>query len=266
MGIILKPFFVVPLDFTVTGYVSSDFVAGFPQSNVTRFAEIGKEWRNPVASSAYFGGDFGATMPFDFFAALNTNAQVGTTQQFTIRTAPSPGGGVAYTTGAIPLRSTSVANPFGKFHSFNTIPAFSANFFDYTITSHTGTFQMSHFIIGKKIEFEKFYDLGFAMGFEGFDAPELSAGGVADIQPSAILRTLKFLMSTMTKADFHTKFQPLIIALRNQRPCYICFDPQADDYRNSQTYFGWLRKPAFATIGATHPEWHSQEFEMLSQI
>lgn len=263
---ILKPFFVVPLDYTVTSYVSSDFTAGYPQSNLNKFAHIGLEWRNPIATTGYFGGDFGATMNFDFFAALNTNAQVGTTQNFTIRTAPSPGGGVAYTTGNVPLRSTSSANAFGKFHSFNDVPAFAANFFDYTISAHTGEFQMSHFIIGKKIQFDRFYDRGFNMGFEGFDAPTINRDGVPDIQPSAILRVLKFALSTMSKADFYTKFQPLIVALKNHRPVYICFDPQADTYRNSNTYFGWLKTPAFASIGLTHPEWYSQEFEILSQI
>jgi hypothetical protein len=262
---ILKPIFVVPLDFTVTTHLSASPVAGYPHSNVAEMMHIGKEWRTP-GTSAFFGADFGSTKTFDFFAALNTNAQVGTNQQFRVTTAPAPGGGVAYTTGTVPFRGLSEPSAFGKYHTLRSIPQISANFFDYTVTGHSGEFQMSHFIIGKKVEFEKFYNQERAKGFRGFTAPDISRGGVPSIERSEIQRALQFTFGTMLAEDFNRKYEPLIVALRHHRPIYLCFQPEDHVFRDSNTYFGWLKVPDFAPIGATHPDLHSVDMEITSQI
>lgn len=263
---IRKPFFVVPMDFTLVPYFSTP-VSGYPQQNLAKFEHVGLVWQHDSANGiGFFGADLGSAKDVDFFAAISTNGVTGDQENFTLRSGPSPAGTQVYTTGARQMFATTGQSPFGKTHGFCELPTVqTARYFEYSV-AHTGIVEISHFVIGKKVEFDRFYDQGFGKGFEGFDAPAINAGGVPDIQTSAILRGLKFAFSTMSKEDFHNKFQPLVVALKDHRPVYICFDPQADQYRHSNTYFGWLRKPQFATIGATHPDWYSQELEILSQI
>jgi hypothetical protein len=262
---ILKPFFVVPYQPTSIVWVNPP-VAGYPASNLGEFNHVGLESRiSSVANNLI--ADLGSAKDINFLGLLSTNAAPSSLISWILSNS-STFATVIHSEPSQPIRTPAATNYSERYHEHREIASvINARYVLAAIDPASGVeFSAAHIIIGKKIEFSRFYNKGHGMGSEDFGSFEMTANGIPNITDGAILRTLKFDMSNLTKAEFMLKYQPLIAAVKTTKPVYICFDPQADEYRQSNTYFGWLKPPGFATIGEIKPGAYSQSFEMLSQI
>lgn len=277
---IRKPFFVMPLATTIT---AGSTTSGFPASNLLRWRDIGLVWKS-TGSNQWLRGDFGTAQAVDFCALLASNAQAGTTIRLRLGmtqaevdgTAPfdsgvQPFGGLSATDSQT-LSLNFVGNtywieePVAVRHGHLELSSpVSARWWRIDIGGHSGNFEATFLNIGKKLEPSEFHNYEYEYGLEDLGGNEINYRGVVDYQPGIKLRTIEFTLSWQTEAEYETGFRPMNERLGSSEPLYLCFDPAPSAYRAARTYFGWLRKPAFAR-GIRKPRTFVQEYALRSLI
>ena len=270
----VKPIFVVPLPlFDIT---SPNEAPGYAGANVGRFKAAGVVYRSSGAGSVTLRGNFGGSgtvePDIDFVALLGTNATAATTARLKLGSTPSETtSNPAYDSLPQLIRSPAPAaeRQDGLSHWHFPLPSLQAagpnnRFWEIAITNHTGDFEASMLVIGKRVQSGRFYNQGEQFGAQDLGSLEIGNWGVLEDTGGKVVPTIDFTLAWETEAKFETEFRPIM--QRGQREMlYCCFDPADTAYRQARTFFGVLRRPLVAT-GARKPGVYSQDFSITSLI
>lgn len=292
---IRKPIFIIPHDLGVVA--TSNARNGFPAAHLNRHKAIGLVWQTignltgqswaaqwflisgtwnssrvwiddvPWDTAFWARGQFSASRPIDFCAIVSANAQPGTQYRLRLGTTQAQVDGTApYDSGNLPFISPSITRDDGRYHSHLEIPTVqNATWWRIDITGHTGDFQASNLVLGRKVEPSKFYNADFEFGVEDLGSAEFTRFGVMNEEPGIILRTANFTLGWQTEAEFETSFRPMMETLGKRGIIYVVFDPDPTTYRQSKTFMGIFRKSLYARA-MRKPKTYQQEFDILSFI
>lgn len=266
-----KPIIMRPYAFSS---LSSDNArAGYGAVNAGRFKAAGVVYRSDGSTNVNLKGHFGAGgLPIDFVALLSCNATSSTTARFKLgSSAANAASGVSYDSGAQVIRSPApaVERADGLSHWFWELPSAvsgsGANYCQLDIGSHTGDFEASMLVVGKKVQADRSYNLDYGFGADDLGGADLSNWGVVEDTGGVVRRSLDFALAWESEAKFETEFRPLIETVGQREPVYVCLDPQATSYRQARTYFGLLKRPLFAR-GSRRPGTFLQEYSIISLV
>ena len=266
MPTIRKPFFAVP--FPLPSIVSGNVRAGYSALHLARPKASGLTWRTNGTANAWVRGDLGSAQSIDFASLVAANALPGTTIRLRLGTTQAEVDGAApYDSTALPFISPSITRADGLYHSHLEIVApVSARWWRIDIAGHTGDFEASTLVLGKRIEPSRFWDTSsLEYGVQDLGGIEIGRLGVVDETPGKVLRTIDFTLSWQTEVEFEASFRPLVEALGTRGIVHLAFDPESTTYRQARTYLGFFRKAPFAR-GVRKPRTFSMDFQLLSLI
>lgn len=265
MPTIRKPIFVRPLN--AGAITTGNEVSGKPAAHLKRLNAIGLVWRSSGSLNLWIRGDMGASYAIDFVSLIAANAQPGTTIRVRLGATQAEVDGTApYDSGAVPFISPAVTRESGLYHSHLETPSVqTARWWRIDIAGHTGDFEASSLVLGRKIEPSHFYNYDHEYGAEDFGSLEITRYGVFDEEPGVILRTVSFQLAWQSEAEWESSFRPLIENLGRRGIIYCCFDPEPTAYRQARTYMGVMRKTPFAR-GTRKNRTFAQDFDILSLI
>lgn len=266
MPTIRKPFFVKPVDLGT--FVAGNAVSGHPVFYLNRFKALGLTWRTDGASNVWARGQFTAAQDIDFMAMVSANALAGTKIRLRLGTtqAQVDGGAAPYDSGATDFISPAITRTDGLYHSHLELPSVqTATWWRIDITGHTGDFEASMLVMGRKIEPSHFYNFDFEYGIEDLGTLDINRWGVFDENPGLIFRSADFTLAWQSEAEWESSFRPLFEVLGKREVVYLAFDPEPTTYRQARTYMGVMRKPPFAK-GTRKSHTFSQDIQMLSMI
>jgi hypothetical protein len=259
---IQKPFFVIPYNLSATSEAAS--AAGFPASNLGDFNNVGMVFRaGAVSTDMYLRGDFGVARSVDFCAVVLANAQPGTTIDLAL--AATNGGSDYYNAPATFINPARTRDDGLYSSHFEISTPQTYRYWRIGIHSQTSVFEASKIILGKKITTLTAYEPTFGRAVEGQGSFQMNANGIPNIEPGVTLRSIKFTLRWITELEYETLIEPLLIAVADSKPVYLCFDSEPTVYRQAKSFFGWLRNSSYAT-GDTKPGTYSRDFELLSMI
>lgn len=261
---IRKPLFVVPLDLGTVA--TGNEVAGFAASNLGRHKALGLTWKSSGNTNLWVRGQFAASRAIDFMSLISANALPGTLIRLRLGTSQAEvdGGSAPYDSTALAFISPAITRDDGLYHSHLEIGSVqNATWWRIDITGHTGDFQAAHLVLGNSIEPSRFYNLDFQYGARDLGGLDFSRWGVFDESPGAVLRRLEFTLAWVSEAEFEASFRAMMETPR--QIVYLCFDPEANTYRQARTYMGALEKPPFAR-GNKKPLTFTQDFVLNSMI
>jgi hypothetical protein len=261
-----KPFAVAPHPLgTVT---SGNELENRPASHLGEFKHLNMRWMSSGSSSLYARGDFGSSKPVDFCALLSANAGGSTTIRLRLGSSQGAvdGSSPSYDSGALPFIDPSITREDGLYHSHLQMPSVvNARWWRIDIGSHSGSFEASILVLGKRMTAGKFYSPDFGFGVEDKGSLEWNRLGVPEDDVGVIHRRLDFTLGWISQTEFETQWRPLAEKIGETGMALWCFDPQANAYRQAKTYFGKLREPAYAQ-GGVKPLNMSQRFSIESII
>lgn len=264
---IRKPIFVVPLDLGTV--VTGNAVGGHSVRHLGRFKDIGLTWKTDGASNVWARGQFDAAQRIDFAAMPSANALPDTQIRLRLGTSQAEvdGGSAPYDSGAVDFISPAITRDDGLYHSHLELPSVETGvtWWRIDITGHTGDFEAAFLVLGEKAEPSRFYNHDFQDGIDDLGSLAFTAWAVPDEEDGVVLRTKEFTLGWQTKAEMEATFRPMMERLGTRGMVYLCFDPEANTYRQANTYFGTMRKPPIAR-GHRKPLTFSQDFQILSLI
>ena len=262
---IRKPLFVVPLNLGT--FDSGNARPGNPVFSLNRFKALGVTWRSTGNANLWARGIFTAAQAIDFAAMISANAQSGTTIRLRLGTSQAEVDGTAsYDSGALTYISPAITREDGLYHWQFELPSVQTfAWWRIDIGGHTGDFEASMLVLGKKFEPSHFYNFDFERGVEDLGEVAFTRFGVMDETPGTVMRSLNFTLAWQSEAEFEGSFRPMIEKLGKRGIVYVCFDAEATTYRQSKTYMGVMRKPPFAR-GIRKPKTFTQDYEILSMI
>lgn len=268
MPAIEKPLFIEPLDLGSLVCGSAD--TGHPVSNLNRFKAIGLTWNAPNDAAIWVRGQFAASQAIDFCAVVAANAQAGTQIRLRLGAtqADVDGSSAPYDSGALDFIGTAprVTPDDGLYHSHLGLPASqAATWWRIDISGHTGAFEASMVVLGKKVQPSHFYNYDPEFGEQDLGDVSFGRFGVFDEQPGTVWRTLDFTLGWQSEDEYRASFAPMLRRLGKRGVVYIVFDPADTQDRMAKTYMGLLTKPA-VTKGIRKPATFSQEFSIVSFI
>lgn len=258
------PFAVAPLDL---GTVVSGNEASGGSASFLNLPYMGMVWRSNGDDSLFIRGDMLVEQEIDFIALLSANATADTKIRIRLGSTQAEVDGTAdYDSGETDFIDPVIVRKDGLYHSHHEIETVqTARWWRIDIIGHTGDFEASRLIMGKKITPVRFYDRDFERGVEDLGNLEISRNGVLHVARGQKLRKLKFTLAWMTEVEFEDSFRPLMESLGNTGLCYWCFDPEPSSYRHGRTYYGWFGQQPYATGGAK-PKTFQQDFQITSLI
>lgn len=260
------PFVVAPL---ALGTVATGNELSYkPASHLGEFKDIGMTWKSSGASNLWVRGDFGSAKAVDFVALLSANAVSATTIRIRLGDSQANVDGAAsYDSGAQTFISPSITREDGLYHSHWQLPSLQTRrWWRIDIGSHTGDFEASILVLGKRITPARYYSAGFETGVQDQGTLEFGRWGVVNEETGLILRTLRFELGWVTEAEEYGSFAPLAEKLGKRGFALWCFDPTSSVYRQQKTYFGPVTEHLYAAGGKFAPGVYAREFSVLSII
>lgn len=261
----LKPFAVLPV--AIGTVATGNERTETPASSLGLFKSAGLLWRSNGNANLWVRGQFSASQAIDFIALLNSNALSGTTIRVRLGTSQAQVDGTApYDSGTVTFINPAVTRESGRYHSHLEIGSVqNATWWRIDIAGHTGDFEASHLVMGKRFQPARYYDRGFEFGSDDLGGLDISRWGVASEDDGLILPTITFKLGWLTEAEFETSMRPMINKLGKRAPVYWCFDPEATTYRQDRSYFGRMKQLMTAT-NIAKPKTYSIEFALQSMI
>ena len=266
MATIRKPFFVVPLDLGFV--VASAADAGYPVFSLNRHKAIGLTWKASATGGLWARGKFSTAQVVDFAAIISANAQAGTTYRLRLGTTQVQVDGTSapYDSTALPFINPAITREDGLYHSHHELPApVTALWWRIDIGGHTGGFQASSLVLGKRVEPSHFYNLDFEYGTRDLGGMDFTKYGVLDEDPGVVFRTVDFTLGWQSEDEFEISFRPMIEKLGKRGIVFVAFDPEPTIYRQARTYMGVFDKPPFAK-GIRKPRTFTQDYSIVSMI
>lgn len=260
------PFAVIPL--SLGTLACGNERASNPALHLGEFKAMGMTWRSTGNGNLWVRGDMGAAQAIDFVSILSANALPGTTIRIRLGdTQASVDGAGSYDSGALPFVSPAITRDDGLYHSHIELPsAQTRRWWRIDIGGHTGDFEAAKLIIGKKVTPSRYYSAGFEFGVEDLGEISLNRWGVPDEAAGLIFRSFRFKLGWIPEDEYETLWRRLTEKLGTRGVALWCFDPTPNAYRQSRTYFGWLRDAPYATGGVAKPGTYEHEFSIRSMI
>lgn len=259
------PFVVRPLDI-------GEPVGGNALSNrgVTHLAKLkytGMIWQSDGNADLWVRGTFGSAQEVDFCALLAANAQAGTTIRLRLGSTQAEVDGTApYDSTPLPFIDPSRTREDGLYHSHLEIDTpVSATWWRIDIGGHTGDFEASGLVLGKKRTASRFYNRDFEYGFEDLGGLEIARNGVVSEVPGSVLRTLLFRLAWVSEAEYFSHFEPLLSGRGARQLVYWCFDPESSEYRQDKSYLGYFGRLPFAR-GADKAKVFVMDFQLRALL
>lgn len=259
------PFAVRPL--ALGTIVTGNSLSNRPASNLNLLDYVGMTWKTSGAANVWIRGDFGSARQVDFISMVGANALVGTDIRVRLGTTQAEVDGSApYDSTALDYISPSIAREDGLYSSHLEIGSpVSCRWWRIDITSHTGDFEASGLVLGKKITPARFYEKDFEFGIEDLGDIEFSRNGVVGKTAGRVLRTLQFRLAWLTESEFETSFRPMIEALAMRGISFWCFDPEPNAYRQAKSFLGYFGRAPFAR-GGVMPKTYTQDYVIQSLV
>lgn len=261
----LKPIFVRPRAFTILS--SGNARAEKPASHLEAIDTIGMVWGSNGNTNLNVVGDMGSAKEINFAAMISANAVAGTLWRLRLATSVANLTALPdYDSGNVSFISPAITREDGLYHSFLQLPSIQTRrYFRIDITGHTGDFEASTIVIGSQLASLCFSNPEWSHEIEDLGGIEISRFGVASVTEGLIFRRFGMTLGWMTFADYENGFRPFIENRATRRPVYLCFDPQATTFRQSNTFLGWFQKSPVARGGKVYNK-YTADFEVLSFI
>jgi len=261
------PFFVVPLPLgtITTGNELSTNLA----MHLNEFDAAGMTWKTSNNTNVFVRGDFGAYQSLDFCAMLGANAISATTLRLRLGDTQTEVDGTAdYDSGAGAFISPSISRADGLYWSHKEFAAQSERWWRVDIGSHTGAFEASMLILGKKLTPSNWYSPGWGFGINDKAKVDINRFSLVDRTPGDRLRVLKFTLGWISELEMETMWRPFDEAIGNSQPVFVCFDPTANAYRQGRSYFGIISENPFAAQQRNTPDGprFERSFEITSLL
>lgn len=257
------PFIVVPVDLGTIA--TGNEITSRPASHLGEFNYRGMVWQSSGATDLWVRCDLGSAQDIDFVGVLGANAISATTIRIRLGDSQAEVDGTAdYDSTAIAfINPTPAVIPANGYHSHHELPSMvSKRWIRIDIGSHTGDFEASMLVIGKKLQPGVFYEGQWQAGVRDLGGITFSRNAVPGITVGEKLRTAGFKLSWITETEMETEFAPLDEAMGRTFPMFVSFDPAATTYRQRRTYFGWFEEqPNIGKLGYNRFE---REFSILS--
>lgn len=235
----LKPFFLIP---TPLGAVTSgNELANRPAAFLGEFNYRGMVWQSSGNSNLWARCSFGSAQDIDFVSMMNANALPGTTIRIRLgNSQASVDGAGDYDSGAISFIDPSITRADGLYHSHHELPSLvSKSWMRVDIGGHTGDFQASMLVAGKKLTVAQYYETQWTREIRDLGQLTFGRNGVPGINRGVRLRATAFKLAWITEAEFEEMFSPIAEKTGKTDPLYVCFDPQATIYRQRRSFFGY---------------------------
>jgi hypothetical protein len=172
---------------------------------------------------------------------LGANALAGTTIRIRLGDSQAEVDGTAdYDSSALPFISPSITRDDGVYHSHHELPSLQTKrWWRIDIAGHTGDFEASMLVLGRKREAGNYYETQWKTGVRDLGSLQFSRNGVPAFADGAKLRTLAYKLGWMSEAEMETQTAVLDEAMGRTTPALFCFDPAPTTYRQRRTFFGW---------------------------
>lgn len=239
------PFFVVP---TALGTIATgNELSSNPAVHINAFDAAGMTWKTSNNTNVWVRGDFGAYQTLDFVAMLAANAVPATTLRLRLGDTQAEVDGTAdYDSGTGLFINPAITRSDGLYWSHKEFTQQSERWWRVDIGSHTGAFEASMLIIGKKLTPANWYSPGWGYGIDDKAKAEINRFGLVDYTPGDKLRTLRFELGWISESEMETMWRPFDEAIGSSIPIFVCFDPTANVYRQGRSYFGLITENPFA--------------------
>ena len=262
---IRKPFAVIPL---LPGPMrTGNARANRPATNLALLDHHGMTWKTNGSVDAWVAGEFDEATSVDFVAMISADALPGTTIRIRLGTSEAAvdGTSATYDSGVQSFISPAISHPGNLYHSHREFSPKNVSHWRIDIGGHTGDFEASGLVIGKRIEASRFYDNDHERGIEDLGSLDIGRNGVVSEVPGVVLRTLQFRFSWLTRTEYEEQYRPMIEQLATRGISYWCFDPEPGPYRQDKTYLGYFGRSPFARPGVK-PDRYAMEFQIRSII
>jgi len=261
----LPPFFVRPLPFSLVG--ASNQLATNPAAHLAELQYQGMVWRTTsiTGTNAHVVCDLGSLQTVDYFALLGTNALPGTTIELQMDNTNTTliGASPTYRSNPQTLITPAVSGR-AAYHWHWEFTQQSRRYFALIIANHTGAFEATFAVIGRRVPSSRYYETDWETAPEDLSQFGLGRNGVPEIATGAMLRRIAFTLGWMTEAEYETAFMPLLLQLGRVNPVFLSFDPEATVYRQARTYFGQMRD--LSPVVKRGWSRFEKKFELLSKI
>jgi hypothetical protein len=261
------PFFVVP---TALGTITAgNALTSNPASHLAAFDAAGMTWKTSDNTNVWVRGDFGSNQSIDFIAMLAANAVPATTLRLRLGDTQVEVDGTAdYDSGAGLFINPAITRTDGLYWSHKELAVQSERWWRVDMGSHTGAFEASMLIMGKKLTPSNWYSPGWGFGIDDKAKAEINRFGLVDLTPGDKLRTLKFVLGWISEAEMETMWRPFDELVGTSTPIYVCFDPTANTYRQGRSYFGLITENPFAAQQRNTPDGprFERSFEITSLL
>jgi hypothetical protein len=234
-----KPFFVIP---TPLGTVTSgNERSNRPASHLGEFYYKGMVWQSSGSGSLWARCDLGAAADIDFVGVLGANAKSSTTIRVRLGDNQTEVDGSAdYDSGAQPFIDPSITRTDGLYHSHLELPSVSTKrWLRIDIGSHSGDFEASMLVAGKKITMSHYYDGGWNRSIRDLGSLTFARNGVPALSLGERFRATDYKLAWLTEAEAEEYISPMDEDVGKTSPLFVCFDPQASIYRQRRTFFGF---------------------------
>jgi hypothetical protein len=257
-----KPFFVIPTPLeTVT---AGNELAARPASHLGEFFYRGMVWETSDNTNLWARCDLGAAQDIDFVGVLAANATPSTTIRIRLGDSQAAVDGTAdYDSGALPFIDPAITRKDGLYHSHHELPSVQTNsWLRIDIGSHSGTFSASMLVAGKKLEPTQYYETQWERSVRDLGAITFSRNGVPGLSIGSKLRAIQYTLAWITEAEMEEMFSPMDEEVGRTSPLFLAFDPEATEYRQRRTFFGFNEdQPSLTKRGYNRFE---RSFQFLS--
>jgi hypothetical protein len=257
-----KPFFVIP---TPLGTVTSgNELANRPAAHLGEFYYRGMVWQSSGNANLWVDVNLLEAVDIDFVGVLAANAGPATTIRVRLGDSQAEVDGSAdYDSGAVPFINPSITRDDGLYHAHIELPSVQTKqWLRIDIGSHTGDFQASMLVVGKKIAPSCYYETQWNRDVRDLGAVTFGRNGVPGVSKGARLRAIGYKLAWLNEAEMENTFSPLDENVGKTDPVFLCFDPEATAYRQRRTFFGFNEdQPSLAKRGSNRFE---RDFQFLS--
>jgi hypothetical protein len=257
-----KPFFVIP---TPLGTVTSgNERVNRPASHLGQFYYKGMVWQSTGNASLYVRCDLGSAQEIDFVGVLAANALSTTTIRVRLGDSQAEVDGSAdYDSTALPFIDPLITRDDGLYHSHLELPSVQTKqWVRIDIGGHTGDFSASMLVIGKKIQPVEYYEPKWNRDIRDLGSLTFARNGVPGISYGERLRAIGFTLAWLNEEEMEELFSPMDEAVGKTDPLFVCFDPEATDYRQRRTFFGFNEEqPSYTKQGFNR---FQRSFQFLS--
>ena len=260
------PFAVAPL--LIGTVTSGNARSNRPASNLGMLDQLGMTWKSDGPDNLWVRGQLFEPAEIDFVSLIGGAALPDTTIRVRLGTSAAEvdGNAAAFDSGTDPFIDPATTTANGLYHSHTELsnPA-TATHWRIDVGNHTGDFEATGLVLGKRVTPTEYYDRDWERGVEDLGELNINRQGVVSERPGVVLRTLGFKLGWMNEDEYEDDFRPLIEGLATRGISYWCFNPFPNKRRQGRTYLGYFQNAPFVRAGPID-DIHTMDFRIRSII